>query len=90
MTYKVTWEIEFEDDEADSARHAAELAHGVMLDPDSWALYFTVNGEPVNLLGDDDPDGPADDAWIQSQLERAAGPPRRSTEFYDNGKLRRN
>lgn len=42
---------------------------------------------------DDEPDenytGPEDDTWYQSGLEAAAGPPRNTTEYYDDGKLRR-
>ena len=47
--YVVRWEIEWMADEARDARHAAELSHGVMLDPKSPALYFTVNGEEILL-----------------------------------------
>jgi hypothetical protein len=42
---------------------------------------FTAEHEP-------DEDGPADDSWYQSALERAAGPPRASVDYYDGGRLR--
>lgn len=68
-----------------------------MSDPDCLHENTRLEGNhPSNLrkVCDDcdkalDEEGPGDDDWIQSSLERAAGVGEPNRDYYDGGRLRR-